>query len=270
MNEFLKLRNAYEKSKYRDIIHNISGVYIPLDVKWKNIGISVSGGADSALLSFLLLNLINEKNLDTQVHIISNIRMWKTRPWQKYNSLDVYHYLLNKFPKVKIKRHENFISPLLEWGNTGPNILDENKNLKSGDILQIQSFAEYIGHIENLNAYYNAVSKNPSSINIDNSMSMRDLEYTNDSDFQLMIKDHMLGVSCHPFRFIEKNWIVARYKEFDIMDLFNITRSCEGDTIDYPEIFKGLNYTNYIPNTKIPTCGKCFWCQERQWAIDVA
>ena len=71
----------------------------------------------------------------------------------------------------------------------------------------------------------------------------------------------MGGVSLHPFRFIEKDWIVGRYKEFEIMDLFDLTRSCEGD-------FENLDYRTYVPKQEVPTCGECFWCKERSWAIE--
>ena len=37
--------------------HNIDGVEIPFDRSWKNIGIALSGGADSALLAYILCEL---------------------------------------------------------------------------------------------------------------------------------------------------------------------------------------------------------------------
>jgi hypothetical protein len=46
-----------------------------------------------------------------------------------------------------------------------------------------------------------------------------------------------------------------------ITDLLNITRSCEGE-------FEGIDYKTYIKGQLIPTCGKCFWCKEREWAIE--
>jgi len=64
----------------------------------------------------------------------------------------------------------------------------------------------------------------------------------------------------HPFVNVQKDWIVRRYIENNINDLFNITRSCEGE-------FKNLNYTNYTPYQTVPTCGTCFWCLEREWGI---
>ena len=62
------------------------------------------------------------------------------------------------------------------------------------------------------------------------------------------------------FRFTTKDWVVQQYVKFGIMDLFNITRSCEGE-------FSTINYLTYAPNDPVPTCGECFWCKEREWAV---
>jgi len=80
--------------------------------------------------------------------------------------------------------------------------------------------------------------------------------------------EHMGFLACHPFRFIEKNWVIKQYRELDILDLFDITRSCEGDNSTRPEVFMGLDYTTYKPNQSVPICGRCFWCRERRWALE--
>jgi hypothetical protein len=65
----------------------------------------------------------------------------------------------------------------------------------------------------------------------------------------------------HPFRFTEKSWVIKQYKDLEIEELLNITRSCEGE-------FENLTYETYTPGQYVPTCGKCFWCKEREWAIE--
>ena len=44
---------------------------IHFNADWKNIGISLSGGADSALLAYLVCSQIK----DTKVHILSHVRI---------------------------------------------------------------------------------------------------------------------------------------------------------------------------------------------------
>jgi hypothetical protein len=230
-------------------------VTIPFDPNWKSVAISLSGGADSALLAYMVCSMAPT---NFNIHIISHIRCWKTRPWQQQDSLNVYNYLVQKFPKLNFKRHINFISPELEYGSIGPNLVDEYGKHVSGDNIEKRAFAEYVCFYENCDAYYNGVTRNP-RLALFNGMRERDIEPTEENKhLEYMI--HMGKVASHPFRFVDKAWIVLQYKALGIMDLFNITRSCEGE-------FEDINYKNYTPGQYVPVCGKCFWCQERQWAL---
>ena len=237
---------------YEDNI--IDNVKIPFSNSWDSIAISLSGGADSALLAYLLCSLIDNQ----KVHIISHIRMWKTRPWQSYDSLNVFMWLKTRFPNIEFERHTNFIAPDVEYGNMGPIIQDEYGKMVSGDNAQQRAYAEYICHYNNVSAYYNAVTRNPRNIDL-SGMIERDIEPT-ESNQHLTILKHLDIWAIHPFRFIEKSWIIKQYKDNNIMDLFEITRSCEGEFIN-------LNYKNYKFNDSVPTCGVCFWCKEREWAL---
>jgi 7-cyano-7-deazaguanine synthase in queuosine biosynthesis len=269
MSNYEQLKTVYETSVFKNILHLIDGVYVPLSQKWKNIGVSVSGGADSALMSYLLCNLITKNQLDITVHIITNIRCWKTRPWQRHNSIEVYGWLTDKFKNIQFKRHENFIAPELEWGSKGPSIVDEYGRLKSGNQIELRAHAEYVAHTEKLDAWYCGVTKNPDK-EFDQRLTDRDvfIDTVSDALLDKLIKAHMGGFACHPFTYVQKDWIVAQFKRLGIMDLFDLTRSCEGDLNTYPEIFGDLDYRTYVPGLPVPVCGKCFWCQERQWGVD--
>ena len=222
---------------------------------WKSVAISVSGGADSALLAYLICSQVTTQS----VHIISHKRMWKTRPWQSHDSLNIYTWLLKKFPNVKFVRPTNFIAPDIEYGNIGASIPDEYNKFVSGDNIQQRAFAEYVCFNENVNAYYNAVTRNPRGLEL-GGMKERDIDPTDDNKhLERMI--HMGVEVLHPFRFIDKSEIVKKYKELDIINLFDITRSCEGE-------FDGIDYKTYNPGQYVPTCGNCFWCKEREWAIE--
>ena len=71
------IKSVYQNSLYQKILHEIDGVIFPLSDQWKRIGISVSGGLDSALMSVLLCSIITQNLWLTKVHIITNIRCWK-------------------------------------------------------------------------------------------------------------------------------------------------------------------------------------------------
>lgn len=262
----MKIDDAIELLPNKDIIINIDGVFFPLDPLWKKISINVSGGADSAMLSYLLLTKIIEKKLDIEIHIISNIRMWKSRPWQKFDSLNVFIFLKEKFPSLKIIRHENFIAPDIEYGNIGPIIKDENGNMKSGDQISTRAYVEYFTYVNNIDAHFAGLSKNPTNTKISLSMPDRNVEFKNFNDLNLIMYKHNNTMFCHPYRFITKDWIIKKYKELNLLNFLNLTRSCEGDNNSYPDVFNGLDYKNYQNGIYVPECGRCFWCQERSWA----
>ena len=234
--------------------HKFDEVTLHIDHTWKKIAVSVSGGADSALLTFLICQLVDSS---TEIHIINHIRMWKTRPWQSYDGLSVYNWLTSKFPNIHFIRHTNFIAPELEYGNIGPSLIDEYGKHVSGDNIEQRSFAEYICHTFNIDAYFNGVTCNPQTIQ---GMPERQLVKT-DKNIHLEIMQHMEKWAMHPFRFVDKSWVIKQYNKYRILDLLEITRSCEGE-------FNNINYTNYIPGQIVPLCNECFWCKEREWAIE--
>lgn len=233
---------------------NVDEVSIPFDNKWKNLAISLSGGADSALLTFILCSMITENQT---IHVINHTRMWKTRPWQQWDALRVFDFIKTRYQKINFVFHKNFIAPDIEYGNIGPVLKDEYGKNVSGDNIQQRSFAEYICFYHNIDAYFNAVTRNPRNIK---GMVERDIDPT-EANKHLEFMIHMNKVVSHPFRFVDKSWIVAQYKKLNIMELFELTRSCEGE-------FPNITYESYVPNQYVPLCNECFWCQERRWAIE--
>jgi hypothetical protein len=232
-------------------------VNIPFSTDWKNIAISVSGGADSALLAYMVCELAKDHAIT--VHIINHVRMWKTRPWQQVDADKVYNWLFQRFYHTNFVRHKNFIAPELEYGNIGPSLTDEYGKKVSGDNIQQRAYAEFICNKVDADVYFNAVTRNPRSTDFAG-MHERDIERTEDNKhLEYMI--HMGRVASHPFRFVDKSWVLSQYRKLDIIDLFELTRSCEGE-------FENLNYENYTPGQYVPTCGNCFWCKEREWAIE--
>lgn len=250
------MHNNIYKTTAQPGVH-IDNVYFPIDVEWRNIGISVSGGADSALLTYLICTNLHD---NCKVHISTQIRCWQTRPWQEHISEEVFNWFVKHFPKIDFQRHINFIPPELEWGSKGPTI-EVNGKMKSGNQIILRSFNEYLVHKYKLDAWFAGVNQNP-DVELEGALDDRK-EPTLET-----IKDHMGTKICHPFIATTKDWIIKQYKLNYITDLLNITRSCEGDAIDYPDVFGDLDYKNYKKGQYVPTCGKCFWCKEREWGMN--
>ena len=230
-------------------------INVPFNKNYKNIAISVSGGCDSALLTYILCSQIE----NTTVHVINNIRCWKTKPWQQTDFKRVMNWLKNRFPHIEFIIHTNYVPPELEWGNNGRTITDEYGKLVSGDTLELRSWAEYVCHHNNVDAYYNGVTRNPKDVDFQG-MPTRDIDKSeNNKHLEYMI--HMDKDVYHPFRFIDKSEIIKMYVELNIRELLLLTRSCEGT-------FAGLNYKTYTPGQYVPICNECFWCKEREWGLN--
>jgi len=220
-----------------------------LNPSWKRIGISLSGGADSALLAYLIC-----KETDATIHFTHQIRMWKTRPWQTSVFHSVANWFADNFDNT-FYIHENLVPPEMEEPNTTL-ITDEYGKQKPGNRIILRSYNEYIAQREGLDALYGAVNQNP-SIKFEGAPEER---------YNGHIEPHFVhdGVDIvHPFVYTKKDWIIQQYYDLGITDLLDLTRSCEGE-------FEGINYKTYTPGQHVPTCGECFWCREREWAIEQA
>ena len=224
-------------------------VEIPINSDWKRVGVSLSGGADSALLAYLIL-----KETDADIYFTTQIRMWKTRPWQRYVAQDVVEWFKEHFTN-RIEHIEGFIPPEMEEPNT-TFITDEYGATKPGNRIILRAHNEWVAHTYKLDAWFAAVNKNP-DVDIPGALPERD-----EGALPLHMK-HMGIDIYHPFVYTTKDWIVKQYSDNKILDLFDITRSCEGE-------FEGLNYKTYVPRQYVPICGECFWCKEREWAIEQA
>jgi 7-cyano-7-deazaguanine synthase in queuosine biosynthesis len=222
-----------------------------LNPDWKRIGISLSGGADSALLAYLICKNVSST---TEIHINTQIRLWKTRPWAEHVADNVVAWFKDNFDH-KFYVHKNLVPPELEEP-TEYLIKDEYGKMKPGNRIILRSHNEYIAHKHNLDALYAGVNMNP-DVDFPGKVAERDHGH---------IAPHFVhnGVDiCHPFVYTKKNWIIRQYYNNNIESLLNVTRSCEGE-------FEGLDYTTYKPGMVVPLCGDCFWCKERQWGIDNA
>lgn len=220
---------------------------IEIKSNWKNIGISLSGGADSALLAFLIAH-----QTTANLYFTTQIRMWKTRPWQRYVAKDVVAWFHNRFPN-QIEHIEGFIPPELEEP-ASPLIKDEYGMQKPGNRIILRSHNEWVVHTYKLDAWFAAVNKNP-NIPIPGAPTER-----NTGVLPLHMK-HMGIDIYHPFAYTTKDWIIKQYYYYNINDLLELTRSCEGE-------FTEINYKTYTPGQYVPICGECFWCKEREWAIE--
>lgn len=242
--------------------HNINGLQIPFNPEWSRVAINLSGGADSALLAYILATIIETNKYDSVIDIINYKRCWTSKPWQEDIANNVYNWLRTRFPKIIGNIESTYIPPELEHGTIG-NIIGD----RSADQIIVASFNSYIAFKNQYHACFNATTKNPSAEHITNGMENRD-HVPYDLKKICFIKNSSVHWSIEPFRLVEKDWIIEQYKNFSINDLLTTTRSCEGDTDDFKilGVDTGHLWYSYVNDKEISECGKCFWCLERNWA----
>ena len=252
----------YSDVKDNKIVENFSHLDIIFDPSWQRIGVNLSGGADSALLTYFLCTIIDKHSLNTKIDVITYQRCWETRPWQGYISEQVYGWLKNKFPNIIENRRTTYIPPELEHGVIGPII-----NGRSGDQIIVGSFNKFAAWEYGLDAVFNATSKNPDATRADR-MTNRDKDAVDGDVNDVWVYNKKSdGVMAHPFRFVKKDWIVAQYFIYGIEDLYHTTRSCEGDIQQHENVRNACgHFKDYTPGMEIPLCKQCWWCEERDWA----
>lgn len=262
-----EINELYENSNLdKSSFHYERGLIIPLCSFWKNIAVNVSGGADSALLVLTLAKIIKEKNFNCKIHFISFVRYWETKPWAPFISQEVYNKIKSMFPDIIENRIESFIPTELEEYYSGRNLYKG----ESGDRIIVNAFNKFVNYKYKFDAVYNATTLNPKDKNIGivNGVNKRpidrEIEFFNNL-YSVYNKDENF-LFFHPFRYIDKRYVIEGYYKNNWIEVLNITRSCEGDKNTNPTLFQSyLEYNHKI--SKLPVCSKCFWCKEREWAI---
>jgi 7-cyano-7-deazaguanine synthase in queuosine biosynthesis len=171
---------------------------LSIDIHEGPIGISMSGGADSSILGYILM-----KYAKGPIHVFS-CGNGRTNFQEPEGAIRVVNYLIKKFKRHDVKLHVHWV---------------ENKNIyNTFDI----DFMEGL----NLSMLYSGFTTAPP----EGAFTDFDKEATY-GDFTKENKTHPFyqldGKLYTPFININKKGIADLYKSLEIEDLYSITRSCE-------------------------------------------
>jgi len=202
----------------------------------KKIGIKISGGVDSAGVSYMIFKTIHEQNLDIEVVVITTD--YETKSYQVEFSTKVIKWLQKEFPSVKVVEHiTNLRSGDMDYSDTQDIILDQ-----AYDVSKIER-------------HYNGLTQNPPKEEHDKfeegGTDWEDWE-TRHGKFEQWNGDH-IHPGYRPFINTNKKGVAEIYDQFNLMEpgsLFEQTRSCEAYTDDFSS-----------------HCGKCWFCKEREWGF---
>lgn len=230
-------------------------VVIDLPDSYKNVGIKMSGGADSSIIAYMLFKLVKEQRPDITLHAITMNHPEKA--FQVPFAKQVIEWLENHFG-IKIGSHS------VSLGTMYGDYSDDQ------EILMHQAYKLY-----DLDCHFLGVTCNPfdyqthptlvekwkfRDIERDNSFSPTQKGLVSDGNayqptakiVYLMPDNANQPVdSIRPFHSVDKKAVAEIYQHFRLMDtLFPLTRSCEKETTDFSQ-----------------HCGKCWWCGEREYGF---
>lgn len=212
--------------------------------EYTKIEVHCSGGADSTLMLFLTVKQLEEENRDASITIISGgdsrftpYPLFSTRiiGWIKkyFKTQKIYqHHIV--YPKMSEKRRGDALHYL------------ETKLFLRGDIqFKIDGTTKNpsIGLVEGANGEI---------INIAEAEDRATQRDNPDKILYGATTNH--PATYFPMRNVDKRMTAHIYKELDIMELFDITYSCECLHADMTNNFR-------------THCGECYWCLERKWAF---
>ena len=196
-----------------------------------NIGLKISGGADSAIVCFMLAKYIMEERPDITLHPVTGIADNKLYQ-QKY--ADSVLRKVEELTGIVFGKHQYKDVTASRY------ILDQEDFLKS------------LYEQELFNLHFAGITANPSEDDAPHLYtSIKDMP-TDDRSKQLIKKDNYRL----PLINIDKRGVAEHYTRLGVMDtLFPVTRSCEARVTD-----SEYNIDKH--------CEVCWFCKERYWGFN--
>lgn len=238
----MKLFDEYEQVVDIDIPDNIERILV-----------SCSGGADSAILFYILCDYLQKENrTDVTVDMVSFSNDFKWR-WNGRKAADILNYTIDKLSFDQIGSHTIHYIPVQDSKYWHPvqhkYFLDyDNALVMSGETCNPKSDAEN----KHLNGwqYYSLAKRALPERNFENEFKKPLYQEYEVDDY---IQRYM-----SPFTRVDKRFVASMYKKYDVMDMFYLTRSCE----EVPP-----ENTPYYKDFEDNPCHICWWCLERKWAF---
>lgn len=207
-------------------IVEVCDVEIPI-IEEGNVGIAVSGGADSALLLYILMNHLS-KNQKLFVYTLAKSPTFYS---SAVYSNKVINYCIDNLNFKNIEHNIRYL---------------ENQ---THDILYEPMLEDFNNN--KISKFYSAVTANPPKKIADSFCGSESNVCHNDRNPEIYRDIFRGNHSVTPFTNVDKKKINEMYKSLELFDLFNLTKSCESYEIEY----------------KNTHCGKCWWCKEREWGF---
>lgn len=219
----------------------INKTFIVCDVEFKLIsgpvGINCSGGADSAILLYILMLNHSEK-----IHVFTYTSSYTSsyKESSKF-AIDVVNKCIELTGNNNIEHH-----------------IDVFCKTNTTDIIQPEEIKrqpkEYVLKKEIKVLYTGMTAAPPKEVHDNFIVKLVKSKY--DKRDSSIIKDLFEDYFYMPFRNVDKKKIAELYEYYNLIEsLFPLTRSCAW-TVSIGGLYPGSG-----------NCGRCFWCEERDWAF---
>jgi len=214
-----------------------------IDIHDGELGVFVSGGADSALLLYILM-----QNVEAPLHIFSCAN-GRSNFREPINALKIVNQVISMTGKKNLR----FYTHWTDFKTTDTVILPETINMVDMSVVYfgltcpppegaIVDYAQTnvaavggVDHGGNMPTFYQSCNRPPWYQLDKKNEELPDPGYT---------KSYYL-----PFVNINKQKVASLYRTLGIEDLYSLTRSCESTIINDRH------------------CGNCWWCKERIWGF---
>ncbi len=212
-------------------------IIIPLDPEWDVLGIQISGGLDSALLTFLTAKTIKENGLKTKIRPIS---------CDVGNKPDY----LPTARKVRQKLKE--VTGFDQWAEPYEYKIPLRESVNPYKLYCSTNHLKALLKVGHINYEFNGVTKNPPA-------EVR--QHFRNDDHRQAVRDNPETIysgtySARPLAFCDKQGVIEFYKTYGLFDtILPLTLSCDVNI-------------EHMENGQLP-CRKCWWCDERKWALEV-
>jgi hypothetical protein len=211
--------------------------------QYTKLAVNCSGGADSSILLYLVAKYLKDNNrTNTTLSVLTCANDFKHR-WNARKAADIINYVIDELEWNQFDMHYAYYRDVQDY--------------KYFHEVEEKLFSD-----NRIDLIISGITSNPTEPGPvfieDSSGNMVDIVETglDDRNTGGIAPTLEQGKWYMPFVNVDKRFVAAMYEQNNVMDMFDMTRSCEA-----------IPNGKYKENFEFESCGSCWWCLERKWAF---